>query len=86
MWSRHLQWNYLYTIKRGDTLSMIAQNTTIALHQAGAPSNAVVTFWQIYDHNQWVIVRMAKAHSKPILGGAVNNIFPGEKIWLPTWR
>jgi hypothetical protein len=85
MLHKNLQWNYLYTVKRGDTLSFIAQKATVVLHRAGAPSNMVVTFWQIYNYNQLVIVRTAKAHGKPIPGGAANNIFPGEKFWLPTW-
>jgi nucleoid-associated protein YgaU len=83
--SKSLKWNYPYTIRGGDTLSAIANNITNAARAAGAPSNTVVTYQQIYNYNKAVIDSTANAHGNPIPGGAANNIFPGEKIWLPTW-
>jgi hypothetical protein len=83
--SKRLKWNYHYTIRRGDTLSTIAQNVTRTMHVAGAPSNILVTYWQIYTYNKAVIIRTAKAHGDPVPRGMANNIFPGEKCWLPTW-
>ena len=83
--SKSIKWNYPYTIKSGDTLSGIATNVTNAARAAGAPSNTVITWQQIFGYNSSVITSTANAHGNPIPGGPQNNIFPGEQIWLPTW-
>jgi hypothetical protein len=83
--SKGVKWNYPYIVRSGDTLSQIATNVTNAARQAGAPSNTTFTYQQIYNYNKSTIDSTANAHGNPVPGGPWNNIFPGEKIWLPTW-
>ena len=59
-----------YTIVHGDTLGNI-----------GAKYHTTAT--ALYGANKTTIDRTAAAHGNPIPGGAINNIFPGEVIYIP---
>jgi LysM repeat protein len=63
-------WTKTYTIKSGDTLSAIA-------------ARLGTTWEQLYQHNENTINQISNAHGNPIPGGAWNNIFPGETIYIP---
>jgi len=80
-----IQWNWLYTVQSGDTLSKIAGWLTDNAHRAGMPNNMAITWQMIYGYNKAVIDSTSAAHGNPIPGGPWNNIFPGEKISLAGW-
>ncbi len=83
--SKGIKWNSTYTVLGGDTLSGIAAKITAQIRSAGAPSNTLVTYQQIFGYNSSVITSTSNAHGNPIPGGPQNNIFPGERIIVPSW-
>jgi hypothetical protein len=80
----HLQWGARYTVKRGDSLSSIANGSTSYMRRfQHAPSSVRVTANDLYAHNKSVIDSTAKSHKYN--GNPMNFVVQGEVILLPSW-